>query len=98
MSDVQRDASPSVPEVFAVKIPIAKVLLQKGKTAIYDLINRGLLDAIKDGDTTLITIASIRNYQQNLPRAVIRSDLGRDLQQRKTQTTRPQRRLRGKRA
>ena len=39
-----------------------------GKNAIYDQINRGELDAIKDGARTLITIESIERRQAALPR------------------------------
>ena len=77
-------------EPYAVRIPEAKRLLGKCKTGIYQALWRGDLEAIKDGDSTLITVESIKRYQENLPRA--------EFTQRETPTKRPQRRSRGKRS
>lgn len=48
---------------FAVNIPTArKVLGGKARSAIYDEIGLGNLDAVKDGAKTLITVESIIRY------------------------------------
>jgi hypothetical protein len=55
---------------FAVTIGRARELLAgKGRTQIYEAISSGELDAIKDGNRTLITVASIERYMAALPPA-----------------------------
>ena len=45
-----------------------RVITGKSRSAIYDAIHKGLLDARKDGARTCITGRSILDYQANLPR------------------------------
>ena len=53
---------------FAVKIPAASQLLgDKARSEIYELLAAGLLDGVKDGTRTLITVASIERYLAALP-------------------------------
>jgi hypothetical protein len=53
---------------YAVKINDARKLLAgKCRSGIYEAIAAGKLDAIKDGERTLITVASIERYNQALP-------------------------------
>jgi hypothetical protein len=60
-------------EPVAVSIPIAQHLLgDKSHSALYELLGRGELDAIKDGTKTLITLESIRARMARLPRAKIK--------------------------
>ena len=57
-------------EPFAVKIPEAGRLLgNKCRSEIYEEIKAGLLEAVKDGRRTLITVRSIRALQQSWPPA-----------------------------
>ena len=49
-------------EPLAVSPKRACVALDYGLTKIYDLINSGELEAFKDGRSTRITTASIKNY------------------------------------
>ena len=52
----------------AVKIPVArKLLADKARSEIYKLLAAGLLDGLKDGPRTLITVASIERYSASLP-------------------------------
>jgi hypothetical protein len=57
---------------LTVGIKDAKILTGIGRSSIYEAIGRGELDAVKDGDRTLITMASIERRQAALPRAKIR--------------------------
>jgi hypothetical protein len=55
---------------YAVPIRIAQTLLgNKARSEIYGAINRGELEARKDGKKTLITMASIERRQTSLPPA-----------------------------
>jgi hypothetical protein len=57
----------------AVKIVVAQRLLaDKARSEVYELISLGELDALKDGNRTLITTASIEKYMAGLPRAQMR--------------------------
>jgi hypothetical protein len=47
----------------------AQSVLHMGHNKLYGLLRLGLLDAVKDGPRTLITIESIRRYQASRPRA-----------------------------
>ena len=72
MSDTVQAASiaPLTPiaslKPFAVPIPVAKGLLFKSRTGIYDAISKGLLEVVKDGPRTLIVLASIEKYSARL--------------------------------
>jgi hypothetical protein len=53
----------------AVPIQRARVLLgDKSRSSIYEAVNEGKLDALKDGARTLITVESIERYMAALPR------------------------------
>jgi hypothetical protein len=53
---------------FAVKIPVASKLLgDKARSEIYELLDAGLLEAVKDKTRTLIIVASIERYNAALP-------------------------------
>jgi hypothetical protein len=53
----------------AVPIRMAIPLLGgKARSEVYVLINKGRLDAVKDGAKTLITVASIDAYMSSLPK------------------------------
>jgi hypothetical protein len=57
---------------IAVSIPRASVLLgDKCHSEIYEAIDEGKLDALKDGRKTLITVESIRRYIEALPRGTV---------------------------
>jgi hypothetical protein len=72
VDDPQRSSAP-VLEPFAVPIPEAQRLCgDKCRSSLYDAISRGELDAVKDGQKTLITLASNRRRQANLPPAKIK--------------------------
>ena len=59
-------------EPYAVPVPEAQRLLgDKSHSALYELLGRGELAAIKDGAKTLIVLASIWRYQASLPPAKI---------------------------
>src|SRR6266566_476811 len=47
----------------------AQVIIGCGHTKLGELLRNGELDAVKDGSKTRVTIASIRRYQANRPRA-----------------------------
>src|SRR5262245_10703428 len=58
---------------FAVEVEHARALLgNMARSRVYDEIGAGRLDAVKDGDKTLITYASILRRQRGLPRADIK--------------------------
>ena len=60
----------SPPEPFALSVKDARPLLgNRSFSSIYEMLNRGELEAVKDGKRTLITLASIRARQEALPRA-----------------------------
>jgi hypothetical protein len=55
-----------------VKIRVASQLLGgKSRAGIYEAVEAGRLDMIKDGKTSLITLDSIDRYMSSLPRARI---------------------------
>jgi hypothetical protein len=66
MSDTVQAATVAPLKPFAVPIPVARTLLSKCRTGIYDAVGRGELDAVKDGPRTLITLASIERYSARL--------------------------------
>ena len=47
----------------------AQAILCMSHNKLYRKLRAGELDAVKDGSRTLITIASIRRYQANRPKA-----------------------------
>jgi hypothetical protein len=57
---------------LTVGIEAAKAITGISRSSIYEAIGRGELDAVKDGDRTLITMASIERRQAALPRAKIK--------------------------
>ncbi len=58
----------------AVPIRDARKLLgNKARSEVYREVGRGNLDAVKDGNKTLITLASIERYMASLPPAKIGS-------------------------
>jgi hypothetical protein len=66
------DEAPAL-KPFAVTMKAAqKLLADKARSEVYDAINRGELDAIKDGARTLITVESIERRQRSLPVAKFR--------------------------
>jgi hypothetical protein len=63
---------------YAVTITDAKPLLaNKCRSEIYEALARGELDAIKDGQKTLIVVASIERYMRSRPAARIDGTSGR---------------------
>jgi hypothetical protein len=49
----------------AVTIPMArKMLANKARSELYRAAGEGLLEFLKDGNKTLVTVRSIRHYQQ----------------------------------
>jgi hypothetical protein len=60
--------------LFAVPVPRARELLgDMCRSNLYKAAGRGLLDFVKAGDKTLVTIESIRRYQRSWPRATIKA-------------------------
>ena len=64
--------SPLDPEILAYTVAETQRVAGIGKTQIYDLINKGHLEARKLGRRTLISGASLREFLDSLP--PIRSD------------------------
>lgn len=52
-----------------VRPKVAAPLVPCGMTRLYELINEGLLETKHDGTATLVSVASIERYQDNLPSA-----------------------------
>jgi excisionase family DNA binding protein len=57
--------------LITVSIKTASQLTGISRSKIYDAIGRGELDAVKDGERTLITVESLERRQAALPRAKI---------------------------
>jgi hypothetical protein len=57
---------------ITVSIKDAQAITGISRSRVYELIGLGELDAVKDGDRTLITMASIERRQSALPRAQIK--------------------------
>jgi hypothetical protein len=57
---------------LTVGIKAAEIITGISRSSIYEAIAHGELDAVKDGDRTLITMASIERRQAALPRAAIK--------------------------
>jgi hypothetical protein len=49
-----------------------EVLGDKARSQVYEAVGRGELDAVKDGNKTLITVESIERYMAAWPRAKIK--------------------------
>jgi hypothetical protein len=74
-SNPAADALASNPFHFLIKsvpLKIASQVLHRGRSWLYDAVGAGLLDAVKNGPNTEITVESIRRYQASMPRASIR--------------------------
>jgi hypothetical protein len=65
------DALP--PLMDAVPRLDAQAILHVGHNKLYGLLRLGLLDAVKDGARTLITVESIRRYQASRPQATFKA-------------------------
>jgi hypothetical protein len=59
-------------------IPQACVLIGRGTQAIYDLIGRGKIRAVKSDGRTLIDVESLREYVRTLPDAKVAPPRKRD--------------------
>lgn len=61
-------------EIAPINVSVVEAarLLGCGRTRIYVLISDGLLDARKDGNRTVISVASLNAYASNLPKAEIK--------------------------
>jgi hypothetical protein len=64
------DPTPEL-EPITVTIPQCMRVTGKSRSAIYEAIGRGELEAVKDGKLTLITFKSIKRRQAELPPAKI---------------------------
>jgi hypothetical protein len=53
----------------AIAIKATQIVLDLGRSKIYEELGAGNLTAVKDGTRTLITVESIRRYQANRPQA-----------------------------
>jgi hypothetical protein len=58
--------------VRSVPLKAAGQVLHRGRSWLYDAVGSGLLDAVKNGANTEITVESIQRYQANMPRASIK--------------------------
>jgi hypothetical protein len=56
-----------------VPVPQASAIIAKSPRMVYELMATGALKAVKSGRNTLITYASLKEYANNLPAAVIKS-------------------------
>jgi hypothetical protein len=58
---------------YAVPMKVARAALgNKARSEIYEAAGRGELVLVKDGNKTLVTVASIREYQTKWPRADVK--------------------------
>jgi Helix-turn-helix domain len=62
MTKPKRQAPPFHIKPIALGVDDAGVVLDCGRTKVYDLIDRGCLDAYKQGASTKITMASIERH------------------------------------
>lgn len=60
-------ASPQA-EVLALTVPEARRVSGMGRTALYEALARGEIEAVKRGTRTLILTDSLRSYLARLPR------------------------------
>jgi|SRR5262249_42899720 len=59
--------------VHAVPVPVACEVLHRGRSFVYELLGKGVLNGVEDGNRTLVTVESIRAYQANMPPAVYKA-------------------------
>jgi hypothetical protein len=59
--------------VHAVPIDVACDVLHRGRSFVFELLGKRLLNGVKDGNRTLVTVESIRAYQANMPPAVFKA-------------------------
>jgi hypothetical protein len=58
---------------YAIPVKVARAALgNKSRSELYLAAARGELVLVKDGGKTLVTVASIREYQANWPRAEVK--------------------------
>jgi len=67
-----------------VSIKDAQHIIARGRWSIYNLIARGEIEAVKAGNSTLITADSLRQYVERLPRAKTRPLLQKSQRQQHT--------------
>jgi hypothetical protein len=60
-------------ERLAVKPQEAALMIAGSRSLIYRLLGAGQLDAVKCGSSTLVLVASIHRYLENLPRFASRA-------------------------
>ena len=58
--------------VHAVPIDVACEVLHRGRSKVFELLGQGELEGVRDGNRTLVTVASIRRYQAKMPPAVFK--------------------------
>jgi hypothetical protein len=63
---------PIPPGALLCSIPQAADRICRGAQAIYDLIGRGLIEAVKSDGRTLIRVASLDRYAASLPLAKVK--------------------------
>jgi hypothetical protein len=61
-----RSSTGAVP--FAVRIPEAQRVSGLGRSAIFEGLNSGEIDGVKNGRITLVIVESLRRYVESLPR------------------------------
>jgi hypothetical protein len=59
--------------VRAVPIKVACEVLYRSRSWVFEQLGLGKLSGVTDGNRTLVTIESIRAYQQAMPPAVIKA-------------------------
>jgi hypothetical protein len=59
--------------IYSVPLKTAGQILHRGRSWLYEALGAGLLDAVKNGVNTEITVESIRRYQANMPRVTIKA-------------------------
>jgi hypothetical protein len=56
---------------FSVPVKVAGQILHRSRAHLYELAGDGLLDMVRSGNRSEITVESIKRYQASLPRNVI---------------------------
>jgi hypothetical protein len=54
-----------------VSIPQASAMIGRGVTKIYEMIGGGLIKAVKSDGRTLVVVASLHEYADKLPKAIV---------------------------
>jgi excisionase family DNA binding protein len=62
------DSEPPI-EPLVVSVKNAAIILDAGRSTVWEMLASGELDAVKDGGRTKVTMASIKRRLANLPRA-----------------------------